>query len=41
MCGLLPSTESAGHLPVWCVWKERIDAVTAIISQPALRALER
>lgn len=29
MCGLLPSTESTGHLPVLCIWKGYIYSVTA------------
>lgn len=29
MCGLLPSTGSAVHLPVLCIWKGYIYAVTA------------
>lgn len=43
MCGLLPSTESAGHLPVLYIWKGHIYAVTAhgaIISQTALKPSE-
>lgn len=43
MCGLLPCTESAGHLPVLCIWKGHIYAVTArraIISQTALKPSE-
>lgn len=40
MRGLLLSTESAGHLPVLCVWQGHIQAVTAcraIIPQTALK----